>query len=218
MLHNRKNVFWQALLSAILIFGLGLLLGVAFEQSRNNSVADILLKSEVNVLDSQLIRNVGGDFDISCEVGEEKLVQFADEIFNEARQLERYEESSQLTNVLDSLHRRYDLLRLILWQQAIDLKKNCDTEYHTVVYFYQFKNPSLNLKSEQIVFSRALLDLKEEYGNKVILIPIAGDLGLSSIDLVMSSYGVEDYPFIIIDEDNIIDSVEGLAQLDSLIN
>lgn len=218
MFYNRKNVFWQALLSAILIFGIGLLIGVFFEQARNSEVENTLLNSEINVLDSQLMIKVGDDFNISCEVGEEKLVQFADDIFNEARQLEKYDEASQLTNVLKILHKRYDLLRFVLWQQAIELRKNCNTQYHTIVYFYQFDNPDIGLRSEQIAFSRVLGDLKEKYGNKIILIPIAGDLGLNSIDLVKSSYEVKDYPIVIFDETEVINSLEELNELKDKID
>jgi len=213
MLDNRKNVFWQALLSAILIFGIGIFLGVAFEQSRNNSVEEILLGSEVNVLDSQLLANIGNNFNLSCEVGIEKVVEFADEIYGEANQLEDYDENSQFTDVLEILHKRYDLLRLLLWQQAINLKEKCAGEYHTVVYFYQFKDPDLKLRSEQIAFSRALEDLKEEYGSRIILIPIAGDLELNSINAVKSSYGIDEYPVVVVDERVVIRSLEELRSI-----
>jgi len=214
---SKKHVFWQALLSAILIFGIGILLGVAFEGARNRNVERTLLNSEINLLDSKLTGTVTHDFDVSCELAEKKLVEFANSIFLEARKLEDYEESSQLTNVLELLHKRYDLLRMDLWIQAINIREKCNGDLHTVVYIYQFKDPSLDLKSEQIVFSRVLEGLKEKYGNEFILIPMAGDLGLNSIDLVRDSYGIEDYPAVILDEKVIISEIGDLAGIEDIL-
>jgi len=210
-------VFWQALLSAILIFGVGLLLGVALEDSRNKDIEEILLNSEVNVLDSQLIGIASKGFNVSCEDVTEGLIEFADDVFLEARKLEKYEDSSQLTDVLEVFHRRYDILRVILWTQAVELKERCGGDFHTVVYIYQFRDPDLDLSSEQLVFSRKLQDLKKEYGNEFILIPLAGDLDLKSVDLIRKRYGVESYPVVILDERYVLRSIEELARFDELL-
>lgn len=213
---SKKHVFWQALLSAILIFGVGILMGIAFEEARNRDVERNLLDSEINLLDSKLTGIVTGEFDVSCELAKGKLIGFADDIFLEARQLEDYDESSQLTDVLELLHKRYDLLRMDLWTQAINLKDKCG-DFHTVVYIYQFKDPSFDLESEQLVFSRVLEELKREYGREIILIPMAGDLGLNSIDLVKDSYGIEDYPAVILDEKVVIREIGDLAGIEDIL-
>jgi len=187
---NRKHVFWQALLSAVLIFGVGLLIGVAFEDARNKSVEEVLLRSEINVLDSQLSGDFLGNFGIGCEFSRGNIIGFADEIYFEAQKLEDYDDSSQLTSVLDVLHRKYDLLRVMLWMQSIELKKNCGDDFHTLVYIYQYKTEDLEVKSKQVVFSRLLEGMKEKYGNQIILIPIAGDLDLNSVELIKGEYRI----------------------------
>lgn len=213
MIDNKKNVFWQAFLSATLIFGVGILLGFSFEQNRNASVEKTLLLSEVNVLDSQMIYNIGKNTNLSCDIGIDKVIDFADEVYLEAKRLEDYEENSQFTDVLEILHKRYDLLRLILWQQAILLKERCGADYHTIVYFYQFKDPDLSVNSQQIAFSRVLAEIKGDLGQKAILIPIAGDLNLKSIEIVMGSYGINSYPSVIVDEVRMINDLEELKKL-----
>lgn len=218
MIVHRHSVFWQALLSTVLIFGFGIFMGIIFEQARNTNVENILLGSEVNVLDSQMIGLLDKNFEVSCEAGSAKIIQFADEIYQEAVQLEKYEESSQLTSSLEILHKRYGILRLILWQQAINLKKRCGGDYHTLVYFYQYNDVDSNVKAQQIAFSRFLENVKKTHGNKVILIPIAGDLGLNSVDLVLDSYDVESYPVVIFDEKRLFNDINKLEDINSLID
>ena len=214
---SKKHVFWQALLSAILIFGIGLLLGVALENSRNNEVQKNLLNSEINVLDSQVLAQIPGNFKVDCKSSTEQLTDFADSIYSEAKLLEQYDSSSELTDTLKIVHRKYDLLRVILWTQSINLKKQCKSDFHTVVYIYQYDEPDVIVRSEQITFGRFLEDLKQKYGNKIILIPVAGDLKLNSIDLVKNSYGIDSYPVIILDEKTVIRSVDDLDKIEGIL-
>lgn len=214
---NPKNAFWQALLSAVLIFGVGLILGVYLENSRNQDVEKILLTSEVNVADSQLMGQVIENFDVGCNESQKKTIQLADRIYSEAQLLEKYEQSSQLTDILEVVHRKYDLLRMELWSQSINLNKKCGRSFNTVVYIYQYKEPNIALKSEQVTFSRVLEDLKNKYGNKILLIPIAGDLNLDSIDLAKSAYSVKSYPTVIVNEGKVITNIDELKEIDNLL-
>lgn len=214
---NPKHAFWQALVSAILIFGIGLLIGAFIEDSRSRDIEQTLINSEINSLDQQLIQQINNNFDIDCRIAEKNLVEFADNIYNEARLLEKYDSSSELTNTLKILHRKYDLLRTMLWIQSINLKKACNSEFHTLVYIYQYNNPAINTASTQTAFSRLLTDIKEKYGNEVILIPIAGDLNLTSLDLIKESYSISSYPVIILDERELINDIEELSKIESYL-
>jgi len=214
---NRKHVFWQALLSAVLIFGVGILIGIGFENSRNDLVEETLVNSEINLLDSQLLGTISNNFEIGCEDANLALMKFADRIYNEARILEDYDEASQLTGLLEILHKRYDLLRVMLWAQAIDLKKNCGSDIHTVVYIFQYKDEGATLKSEQLVFSRKLESLKNEHPGEVILIPIAGNLELESVELIKKKYLIDKYPAIIVDEKHVIKNVEDLEGIEEVL-
>jgi len=214
---NKKHAFWQALFSAILIFGIGLLLGLWIENNRIDQIEELLLRSEINLLDSQLIGLSTQNFDIKCDIARENLFQFADDIYEEAKLLEQYDESSQLSTALNTVHKRYDLLRLILWSESIRLKDQCEEDFNTVVYIYQYTEPSVLLKSEQVAFARFLEDLKEEQGSDLLLIPIAGDLDLNSIEIIKESYDLNRYPSIIVNEEQIVDSLEKLVEIDNIL-
>ena len=215
---KNKSSFWQALFSATILFIAGLVIGVYLENYRGAETQEILLNSEINILDSKIMGEISETFDIDCEKQSEKISEFADNIYYEAILLEKYDSSSSLTKITKSLHRKYDLLRLILWKDATELKKRCPSNFHTIVYLYQFENPSNEVKSKQIAFSRYLSDIKDKYGAKIILIPIAGDTELNSIDLIKDKYELKNYPLVIIDETTLIREIEDLTRIEQNID
>ncbi len=214
---NPKNVFWQALISAVLIFGIGLLLGVYLEDSRSRAVEANLLNSEINIQDNQLALQINENFNISCENAIKNNIEFADKIYNEAKTLENYDASSDLTSTLEILHKRYDILRTVLWLQSIKIKKECKSNIMTIVYLYQYKDPPIEIKSEQITFSRALSELKDKYGNKIVLIPIAGDLNITSLETIKKRFAISTLPAVIIDEKTVIQDLSSLGNISLLI-
>jgi len=112
---NSKQAFWQALVFTILIFVLGIFLGFFLENSRSDTLQLRLLNSEVNLLDEQLRNRVTDDLNVECELAVESTFNFADKIYSEAVNLEKYDSASTLGDDLKSIHRRYDLLRTLLW-------------------------------------------------------------------------------------------------------
>jgi hypothetical protein len=109
------------------------------------------------------------------------------------------------------------LLRAILWVDSIKLKERCGNNFSTVVYFYEYNTKSLDLKSEQATFSKKLGQVKEKLGNKIILIPIAGNLNISSIDYLKYTYNVTTSPTILIDEKFKIETIADLDKIESYI-
>ena len=72
-------------------------------------------------------------------------------------------------------------------------------------------------KAEQAATGRLLRDLKEKNGDKILLIPLAGNLNISSIDIVMQKNKIQKLPAIIIDEKHVIDHLPTMEELESLI-
>ena len=215
---NKKHAFWQALVISIIIFIAGLLLGLWLEEARTNKMEKILAISEINLLDSQLIGKVNENFNLSCEISKKQLFQFADKIYEEAQLLEQYDASSQLIDLISVMHKRYDLLRVMLWSESIKIKKECHEEFHTAIYFFQYQNPPISIKSQQTAFSRFLMNMKEKHGNNLLLIPIAGDLNLTSIDMLKTNFKIKTLPAILVDEKTLISSIEELEKIESYLN
>ncbi|MBS3065526.1 hypothetical protein J4229_00550 [Candidatus Pacearchaeota archaeon] len=215
--YKSKHVFWQALVFTVIIFAMGLILGFYLESSRTNEVELRLLGSEVNLLDEQLRGELTGNSNLSCGVSVQSTFAFADKIYGEALKLEEYDLSSKFTKeTLLSLHRRYDLLRVLLWTETIKLKDRCGG-FHTVVYFFDYLSDDISVKARERFFSNLLTDIKERNAGKVLLIPIASDLDLASIELAMKSYNIVTSPSILIDEEKIVNNVITIEELEKII-
>lgn len=201
-MENKKHAFWQAFFVTVLIFLVGLVLGIYLEQGRADSFATVFYDSEVSLYDSLAIgKLIEGNFS-SCDDLRGSLTDFADKIYEEARGLEKYDEKSQLTESIKSVHRKYDLLRTILWINAIDFKKKCNGT-NTAVYLYVYDTEDIDIKAEQIVWERILLEVKENNGGDVLLVPIAADQEIESLDLLIEKYEIKEFPAVLINEKDV---------------
>ena len=214
---NNKHAFWQALVVAVIVFGVGILLGFFLESYRSNEIQLNIMAAEINVLDEQLRNKIIENFDVNCELATKSSFSFADKIYLEAEKLERYDEASKFTETLLVLHKRYDLLRALLWTEIVDLKERCNEDFHTVVYFYDYGTENIDISSKQLFYSRLLFDLKSKYPDEVILIPIAIDTGLESVRLLVENYNIDEFPAIVVDEYEIIDGIITFEELEEIV-
>lgn len=218
MKEHQHHIFLEAFFLAMVLFVLGLLLGVFIESGRTGNVANQYLRSEVNMLDIQIQTELVKQNGLECDLVIAKNIEFGNMVYEDAKLLEKYEESNRLTeSELREQHRRYDILRTLFWLNSVEIKKKCNEGFHTVVYLYDYKPQDLILESKQRVYSKYLLDLKEQYGDSIMLIPIAKNMQLSSLDLILSKYNLNTTS-IIIDEKLIVDSVEDLGKIDKILD
>jgi hypothetical protein len=215
MLTSQKNVFWQALLVTLLIFGIGIVFGIILENWRVGKVDEMYQKSELDLLDIKLQTEIYSMGDFDCESAVKENFLFAERIYEEAKQLERYESASSLGESLITRHRKYDILRVNLFLNSLRIKDKCGQVYHDVLYIYKYNNQTLDDKAKQNVFSKLLTELKQNSGSDILLIPFAGDNNVVSVNLLMDKYGVskEQLPIIIIDEKIKITELETVEEL-----
>lgn len=212
-----KHVFWQALVFTIVIFSLGLVLGFFLEVARSSTLEHSFANSEISLLDQQLRGKVGMDFPVTCGSSINSTFTFADTIYNEASDLENYDAASKLSDSLPLLHRRYDLLRTMLWLESIELKKRCNATYHSVVYLYEYKPKDVQIRAQQIVYERLTYDLKSSHPRDVLLIPIATNVDLESLQLITEHFNITSYPTIIVDEKKILTGELSKSQLETVV-
>lgn len=213
MLKSNKHVFWEALIITIFIFGIGVLFGIFLENARANRVSELYLKSEINLLDVKVQTEILNLKDLNCEEAIKQNIQFADKIYEDAKILENYDDASRMDSDFVEYHKRYDLLRTLLWMNSIKIKEKCGKEsFHTIVYLYDYKSEDAEQKNKQQIISRFLEELKVEYGSNIILIPIAKNLGINSIDLLIKNYNVSGTS-VIVDEKVVISELEDLNNI-----
>jgi len=217
MFISQKHVFWQALLITILIFGIGIVMGVLLENWRAGRIDTMFQKSEINLADVRLQSDIYAAGDFNCESAEQENIKFADRIFEEAKVLGRYEEASQLkTEELALWHKKYDLLRTTLFLNSLKIKEKCNSTYSNVVYFYNYADPPIELRAKQNIFSRLLGELKKKKGDEILLIPIAGNNNVTAVNLILDKYDIqeEDLPVILIDEKIKITEIQTVEEIE----
>jgi len=221
MAQSQKSVFLYALIVTIVIFGLGIVSGILLENSRINKMDDLYTKSETQLLDLKLVNLIYSQGFYDCEFAEQENIKFADNIYEEAETLEKYESASRLdSESLQTIHKKYDILRAMLFVNSLEIKENCDSSYNAIVYFYKYNNEDLEIKSKQEVFSNLLFELKEQEGNNLLLIPIAGDTNISSVQILMNKYEIKesDLPLILINEKDKITELQNIEELSRYLN
>lgn len=199
MLGSAKNSFWQALILTVFVFAIGLIVGIVYEGTKVNEMNNYYSLSEVSLADSLNLNNLIDLNKTSCSSLSNSEILFADRIYSEATLLEKYEDSGKITDSLRVIHTKYDLLRTMLWINAMKISEKCGKQFSTVVYLYDYQTNDLNQKAVQEVWSRILFDLKQKMGSRVLLIPIAVDSNLSSLDSLLNDYQIQKFPIVIID-------------------
>jgi hypothetical protein len=215
---NQKSAFWKALVLTVILFLVGVSLGVFIESLRSKSVRDQYEELEFQLLDSKLRTSfyqvMEQDF---CDIAIEDNLKFSDMIYEEGKKIEVYEKFNRLGDKLKDEKRKYALLKTEFWLNSIILKNKCKSDYDIIVYFYRDNPLSDGEKQEQNVQSKILGDLKEEYGAAIMLIPLPIDLGLSVIDSFVILHDIDVVPAVLINEDIKLEGVHSLEEIERLI-
>jgi hypothetical protein len=204
IIKSRFRIFIETAILTLLILLLGFSIGFFVETYR----ADILLEDykgfEVEALDLKLQNYYYQVMDqASCEIAIQENFKFADRIYEQGLLIQRFEEESEVTEKILLEKKKYVLLKTELWLNSIVLKEKCENPFHTLVYFY-IQSPDLIEEAEQTAISDTLREIKDEKGKEVILIPLAGDLNLPSVNMLRRIYNVDSLPAIVIDEKEVL--------------
>lgn len=220
MFKSQKHVFWQALLVTIIIFGVGVIAGVIIENLRTSKISLLSQESEIDLLDIRLQNEIYSGESFNCESAIKENLNFAEKVFQEAKVLDKYERASRLIDSLKVQHKKYDILRAMLLINSNQIKEKCNADYYEVVYFYQYNEPSFETKAKQNVFSKVLEELKEKKGADVLLIPMAGDNNLASINLILAKYGISrsELPIILINGEIKINNIMNVEDLERVLD
>lgn len=208
---NQKHVFWEALLISIFIFGVGLIVGIALENSRSAESLELYLSSESNLLDVQIFSRLIEESNDSCDLLIKKNIEFGDKIYNDAVKIEKYEDAQKITPRIIDQHKRYDLLRTLFWINSMKIKEKCDS-FSIVVYLYEYEPEGIEIKAKQKVFSNYLSDIKNQFGGDIVLIPIATNMKLNSLDILIDKYNLSQVA-IVVDERLFVEEETELTEI-----
>jgi hypothetical protein len=192
---------------------LGLVFGIYIEQARIDRASVSFYQSETSLYDSFALGKLIENPHVSCGDLRMANVDFADRIYDEAKIIEEYESSNRITESLKTLHRKYDLLRTLLWMNVLSMEKSCG-QINTFVYLYEYNTDDVEISSMQTVWSRTLQELKDRQGDNLILIPIAVNQEIVSLDYLVKAYNVTSFPAVLINEKTIFYGVTTADELE----
>ena len=218
MLNNPKRVFWEALILTALIFLLGFLAGLVFENKRVEVIEEYYVQSENSLMDIFALNNFVSLNNISCDALISSNIDFANRIYDEAKILDEYEKTGKITDKMDVQHKKYDIMRTFLWINTIKTNEICaNNSVHTIVYIYNFNTDDLTEKATNSVWSKILADLKETRGNEIILIPIAADSNIIALNSMLENYNIQKYPVLIIDNKYVIQELSSVEEIEKYL-
>lgn len=213
MLKSPKNVFWEALLVTGAVFFFGILLGMAFENSRINEIDNYYTISEISMMDILALNDIMQLENVSCENLISADIDFADRIYEEAKLLEKYEGAGKISDELRLAHKKYDLMRTFLWTNTVKIHNRCNDNFSSVIYLYEYETKDLGQRAVQNVWSNILFDLKQEVGGDIILIPVAVDSDLASLNTMLRDFNISEYPVVIINNKHVITELSNAESL-----
>lgn len=218
-LNSKKRVFWEALLLAIMVFSLGFLFGIYFENERAEVIQDNYVQSENSLMDIFTMNNYAALESVNCSSLIKANIDLANRIYEEAKILEIYESSGKITDNLKALHKKYDIMRSLLWINSIKTAENCPQEkFDTMVYAYRWESEDLTEKATNSVWAKILEEIKEKRGDEILLIPVAVDTGVSSLNLLLEKFETQDYPILIINNKEVITKLSSLEEIENYLN
>ena len=212
-MEGKKRIFWDAFLLTLVVFLAGLFLGISFESSKVAQINEYYANSEIFLMDILALNNMIG-LEKNCNLLADANLKMADKVYEEALLLEKYSDSEKLAQAMDLAHKRYDLLRTFLWIDSVNIKNKCNSNFSTVVYIYEYKTKDLVKKATQNVWSKILYELKQNKGDKIVLIPIAGNNDIESLESLKKKFEISNLPVVIINEKNLITKLESVGELE----
>lgn len=215
----KNNIFIKTTVITVIIFILGILVGLWLDNNRLNEIKDSITSMDIEWNDARL-QNVFyqkiSNQSNSCENAINSNLEFNSRIYQEGVEIEKSEVMNKFTPEIVYEKRRYALLQLQFWSNSIILKESCNANYSSVVYFYSFFDESK--KIDQDIQSIILSNLKKECGNNFILIPLPLDLNISTIDFIKSSYKINSAPSILINEKTVLEGIQDREELLKYVN
>lgn len=218
MLQSKKHVFWEALVITVVIFIFGFLLGVSYESRNLIKVNDFYITSEIDLADELAVIQLMDTDKFDCATLEKTSIDLANKVYEDAIIIQEYESTGIVTDSLELMHKKFDILRSFIWINNFRIFEACDPQYNLIVYLYEQHSENLIQNANQNVMSKILFEIKQEQGNSVLLIPIAADQNITSLDLIISQYDIPQYPALIINNEKVLTNVETKAQVEAALN
>lgn len=202
----------KAALATLVIFVIGVSVGgfldsTRFDDARTrldfaSSQAD---ESRLGLLFFQTFRgnpNFCGAFAVQLET----VGSYLDKLGVE---LKRYGEANSLKD-FDALKRKYALANVEMWLYSLNFKRSCSLPQQTpVLYFYPDKTVCADCEAQ----ARVLTSLKQKCHSSLLVFSVPADLDIGTVNVLKKQFGVEQYPFLVVGENETVSKLSSAQEL-----
>jgi hypothetical protein len=202
---NQLDAFWKAFGITCIVFLSGVFMGFWLDSYRaeeiRNEYTDMDISSNDARLQTLYYQTLSNNHSSFCIPAIQENLIFSDRVYQDGLRIDQYEKINKLAPSLIKDKTRYVLLKIQFWLNSVRLKRTCNASYTNLVYFYSHYNTT----AQENVQSAVLMDLKNEYGPGLILVPLPLDLNITTIEIIKKQYGIKTTPTILIDEKTVIE-------------
>ncbi len=196
-LDKNKYIFAAAL--TLIIFSLGILLGMVINEQKIKYMERIAKEQEVEFSSLQfqyLYLDSLKDYE-RCPVVSKTLENNLKTLAPILEEIQRYEQSGDLKDpAYITLKRKYILANLRYWLLAEVSKESCKNEIVTIFYFYS--QECKNCHNQGFI----LTHLKQIFGDRLLIFPIDSSFDKEPmISILNAKYNITEFPTIVIEKE-----------------
>ncbi len=197
-----KDKYAVALVITIMVFTLGFLLGTVLDSYKKDYVTEVMKQQELEFNSLQMqymyLENAKGreKCPILYQILENKILTLSPTV----NKMLDYEKSKGV-NSTDYMYfkRQYFLANLKYLFLSEDIKKTCDSDSVTVIYFFS-NDCDICFKSQGVILS----NLKQLFEDKLLVFAIDSDFTEEPMTLLMKNkYNITKYPTLIINDQKV---------------
>lgn len=198
----RKETYYIAFLITAGIFLLGLLLGLVIDGERADFIQEEYQKQKITFTSSQLQYEL---FNVlqkeeNCPAMFQTFYSNLEELEKTRERLEEYDNNAILNEEsFTLLQREYLLEEIQYWLLATDIKKSCNFDVVTILYFYSNKEDCPDCDEQSFVLSY----LKELFGDKLLIFSFNAEVNEEPLVSVLeTAFNITAHPGLVIDENS----------------
>lgn len=198
----KKRLDAKLLVSALvisgLLFGSGMIIGYMINREKLTSIESEMNSVVQDVQNFQLqflFIDVLGE-NSSCPLLSATLANINRRSYDIGRYLESYSSQSEIQDYESYLRTRQEYSRLLVnyWLLANKLKKSCEMDAETVLYFY---SSECSMCEDQAF---VLTYLKNKYGDNLLIFALDAELDEPSTKTIVGFYNITAFPSIVVGE------------------
>jgi hypothetical protein len=194
-----SNIFVRTAIITTIIFAVGVWIGLWLGETKVNSLETTInnLGEDINNAELQFLLFDVLEKNASCNYMIQTANQLGVESGKMAADVERYENTQKIDDAsFHDLKQKYTNTLIRNWVTLEKIKKTCDGKYTTILYFYS--NTNCNRCEEQ---GMVLSYFKEKLNQNVLIFALDSGLGVEAVNVLHDSYGIKQYPAMVINGD-----------------